>query len=81
MKTSIVIAAALLLAAGPALAERNNSAGEGGGDGTHGSGSGHGTVVASNDSSPTFHTYSGSHADPGAAKGGEFGGIGIGGNH
>lgn len=37
-KTLLAAAALLALATGPALAERNNSAGEGGGDGTHGAG-------------------------------------------
>lgn len=75
---SIIFAAALALIASPAFAERNGSAGEG----YHGSSGGSGgQTYASNDNSPTFHTYSGPHANPGAARGGEYGGIGIGGNH
>lgn len=73
---SIIFATAMALVASPAFAERNGSAGEG----YHGT-TGPSASGAYDPNAPTFHTYSGSHASPGAATGGEYGGIGIGGTH
>lgn len=84
-KTTTLFTIACLLAAGPASAERNNSGGEGGGDGTHGRGGSSYSpapdswsarldriVNYGNHSSPNYGREAGGYAGGGSGTGGNY---------